>query len=399
MDSGEKAYGGKEEDKEFKCSPYSHDMKRMVILVLLLTGCVSQVEDVTPPSEKVSLDYPKIASWLSKKDELLASGNPFDLIMTSWVTPEEAEMFRKMNPDVIILVGVSVNWIYDDAEWRQFLETVASADGTSRTIKESMFLKKDGKKCAFGWASQEWGHQEIYAMDVKNPEWRELILSVYKTMLDQPQHDGVIIDMVLKVSWCPDIMRNEEWVSATQSIFKTIRDMADQVNKIVVVNAGREFSDIDNYAEYIDGYVMENFLGSWGADYDTGLRAANSSYLIVYAVDTDDTGIKDVKRMRLGLTLSLLNDNTYFAYDFGPRDHGQAWWFSEYTVDLGVPLGRFYKKDNAYWRVFENGMVISSPYTDVTVMFGEPYTDVTTGVTATSFVVEKGDGKIFIKAA
>jgi hypothetical protein len=113
-------------------------------------------------------------------------------------------------------------------------------------------------------------------------------------------------------------------------------------------------------------------------------------------VDTDDTGVRDMKRMRLGLTLSLLNDNTYFAYDFGPRDHGQAWWFPEYDVDMGSPLGTYYKKDNAYWRAFEHGIVISSPYTDTIVVFDEPYTDVTTGITATSFVVEKGDGRIFV---
>lgn len=348
-----------------------------------------------PPAEP-GFDYPRIASWLSKKDALLASNNPYDLIMTSWVTPEEAEQFKSMNPDIIILVGVSVNWIYDEGGWRQFLETIASADGTSRTLTEGMFLAKAGKKCAFGWASETWGHQEIYAMDVSNPEWRALILSAYKTMLEQPQHDGVIIDMVLNVSWCPDMMSHEEWVSHTQSLFSQIRAMADQHNKIVVANAGRAFSDIDAYAAYINGYVMENFLGAWGADYDTGLKAADSPYMIVYAVDTDDTGVKDEKRMRLGLTLSLLNDNTYFTYDFGPRDHGQAWWFSEYKRVLGAPLGDYYKKDNAYWRVFEHGIVVSSPYRTITVTFDKVYTDVTTGVTGTSFTIERGDGRIFI---
>lgn len=371
----------------------------VTVLLLLFASCLDQVEEGPPPSEKVILhSYPKIGSWLSKKDELITSGKPYDLVMTGWVTPEEAQQFRKMNPDITILAGVTVNWVYDDEGWRQFVETLASADGTSRVIEEGMFLKRPtGEKCAFGWASSEWGHQEIYAMDPANPEWRELILAVYETIVEQPQHDGVIVDMVIGVSWCPDAIRNEEWVSAIKDILQKIQYMADAQGKLVIFNAGREFSDIDRYAEYMDGYVMENFLGKWGADYDTGLKAADSSYIVVYAVDTDDTGITDLKRMRLGLTLSLLHDNTYFAYDFGPRDHGQAWWFPEYEVELGAPLNTYYRKDNAYWRVFEKGIVVSAPYAAVTVDFDGLYTDVTTGVTSHSFVIEKGDGRIFIK--
>ena len=382
-----------------QCSKYIMNRIAVVMVVIFLLSCVGQPEEVSPPSEKVHMqNHPRIANWLSKKNELIASGTPFDFIMTGWVTPEEAEAFKKMNPDSILLAGATVNWIYDDAGWRTFLETIASADGALHTIKESMFLRTpDGEKCAFGWASSEWGHQEIYAMDPRNVEWRTLVLTFYKNVLEQPQHHGVIVDMVIGVSWCPDAISNEEWVSAMSEILQKIKDMADAENKLVIFNAGREFSDIAHYAAYMHGYVMENFLGMWGADYDTGLKAADSPYLVIYAVDTDDTGAKDVKRMRLGLTLSLLFDNTYFAYDFGPRDHGQAWWFPEYDADLGAPLSEYYKKDGAYWREFEKGIVISSPHTDISVTFDELYTDVTTGSTSASFLIEKGDGRIFIR--
>lgn len=131
--------------------------------------------------------------------------------------------------------------------------------------------------------------------------------------------------------------------------------------------------------------------------FDEGLNAADNNYIVIYAVDTDDTGEKDLKKMRLGLTLSMLNNNTYFTYDFGPRDHGQAWWFSEYDVDLGDPIGVHYKKDNAYWREFEKGIVVSSPYVNISINFEEEHTDTTTGIKSTSFTVEKGDGRIYIK--
>jgi hypothetical protein len=367
----------------------------VIIGCFILAGCIHDVPSQDVSSLSIS-EYPKIASWLAKKDALLASGNSYDLVMTAWVTPEEAQQFKKMNPHVIILAGLTINWVYDNPDWIQFLETVASAEEPHQ-LTDAMFLKDSQGKCAFGWASDEWGHQEIYAMDVTNPEWREFILRMYKTLLDQPQHDGVIIDMLMDTSWCPDALSTEEWVLYTQKILKEIRDMADERSKVVFVNAGRDFTDIDQYGAYIDGYVMENFLGEWGADYDTGLEAGNTSYIIVYAVDTDNTNKKNLKKMRLALTLSLLFDTTYFTYDFGPRDHGQAWWFPEYNVDMGMPIGEYYIKDNAYWREFEKGIVVSSPYSNTAVSFSEMYQDVTTGEVSTSFLVEKGDGRIFIK--
>lgn len=203
--------------------------------------------------------------------------------------------------------------------------------------------------------------------------------------------------MTEKQWWCLEAISNEEWLNATKNIFEKIEKLNIN-NKLVFFNAGKDLRDIDEFGEYFDGYLMENFMGSqMKTTLDAGLAAADSKYIVIYGVDTDDTGQKDLKKMRLGLTLSLLNDNAYFTYDFGPRDHGEDWWFSEYDVNLGKPLGKYYKKENAYWRDFENGVVVSSPYLDVAINFDEEMRDATTGTKSSSFTVEKGDGRIFIK--
>jgi hypothetical protein len=341
---------------------------------------------------------PKIASWLAKKDEIIASGKPYSLVMAGWFTPEEAAAIRSQNPDTILLAGLSANWVYEEEGWMGFLNAIANYGSAEPVeITEDMYLRKpDGGRCAFGWASDEWGHAEIYAMDPRSREWAGMISNFYKNAYGQPQHDGIIVDMVTEASWCPDAISDAEWVGATKSLMDGIRAQ-DAQGKIAIFNAGRDISQIDEYAEYMDGYVMENFLGEWGADYRAGLEAAEGDYIVVYAADTDDTGVKNLTRMRLGLTLSMLNDNTYFAYDFGPRDHGQAWWFPEYDADLGAPLGAYYEKDGAYWREFERGIVVSSPYADVNVGFSGEYSDISSGSRGVEFVVEAGDGRIFEK--
>jgi len=381
-------------------------MKKIILIlgIILLSGCIGEEAPpeqppIKPPevAEPVD-DYPKIAVWLAKKDEVIASGKPYDLVMTAWFTPEEASQIRAQNPDVKLLAGLTLNWILDDEGWKTFLETVAS-HGREEPLEltDEMYLKENGSKCAFGWESEEWNHEEIYSMDPRSPEWKELITSFYKNVLDQPQHDGIIVDMVTNEQWwCPEAIEGHDWSESTRGIMRDVEGLNTE-DKLVIFNAGLQFQDIDLYAGHMDGYVLENFLGSWGADYSTGLQAADTGhYIVIYAVDTDDTGVQDMKRMRLGLTLSMLNNNTYFAYDFGPRDHGQAWWYPEYDADMGNPLGDYYYKDGAYWREFEKGVVVSSPNSDVEVVFENEHTDVTTGITSTTFTVEHGDGRIFI---
>lgn len=372
-----------------------------LLIFILFTGCDSNHDEEIPVGQSIGItqSFPKIASWLAKKDAIIDSGRAYNLIMTGWVTPEEAESLRSNSSVVKIYAGLSCNWIFADEEWLKFLTTVASyGKDIPLEIKGSMYLRdRNGDKCAFGWASEVWGHEEIYAMDPRSTEWVELIVAFYKNVLAQPQHDGIIVDMVTEKSWCPQAINDDEWVTATKAIMAHIREI-NAGNKPVIFNSGRDFSEIDEYRDFMDGYIMENFLGKqFGATFDEGMKAAESGYIIIYAVDTDDTGIKDVARMRLGLTLSLLNDNTYFTYDVGSRDHGDAWWFAEYDADLGLPLDKYYEQGGGYRRDFEKGTVVCAPHEDVTISFTEQHTDISTGQRGTSFTVCTGDGRIFIE--
>jgi hypothetical protein len=360
-------------------------------------------EPESPPETPIEIeepdesDFPKIASWLAKKEELIESQKPFDIVMAGWFTPEEAAELRENNPDVLILAGLTTTWVWDNEGWMSFLVTVANFGRESPIeITEDMYLHDtEGARCGFGWASEEWDQEEIYAMDPRNPQWVELVTSFYEMVLTQPQHDGIIVDMVVDKQYWTQSISDEEWLDATRAIYDKIAELNTE-DKLVIFNAGARFTDIDAYSEYFDGYLMENFMGEQlKTSFDEGLEAADSEYIVIYGVDTDDTGVIDLKKMRLGLTLSLLNDNTYFTYDFGPRDHGQAWWYDEYDVELGEPIGEYYEVEGAYWREFENGIVISAP-NGADVIFDEAVTDITSGTSSTSFTIEPGDGRIFI---
>jgi hypothetical protein len=122
--------------------------------------------------------------------------------------------------------------------------------------------------------------------------------------------------------------------------------------------------------------------------------------LVVFAVDTDDTGEIDWARFRVGLSASLLLDKTYFAFDYGSRDHGSVadWWFPQYyELALGNPLGPYTSAEGTYRRDFTGGVVIIATGENTRVQFDAPHTDVLTGETGLDFTIPRDDARILLK--
>ena len=134
---------------------------------------------------------------------------------------------------------------------------------------------------------------------------------------------------------------------------------------------------------------------------DSAERAVLSTrvpHYVVYAVDTDNTGTIDWQRFRTGLAASMLRDNTYFAFDLGPSDHGDVdgWWFSDYHgVAIGEPQSAYTAVSGGYRREFERGSVVLATDGQVTVSFAEERRDLADGSTGTAFTVEQGDARFF----
>ena len=70
------------------------------------------------------------------------------------------------------------------------------------------------------------------------------------------------------------------------------------------------------------------------------------------------------KKVRFGLASTLLLDG-YYAFDFGDQNHGQTWWYDEYSVDLGNPLGSAISQNNkpqfeedVWRREYQNGIAL-----------------------------------------
>ncbi len=412
-------------NREGKRSGYYTPLMFIILLAIIL-GCreistlPTQQASIQPTEDRIgSVDgTPRLALWLAKKNELIGHENArYDLVMTGWFEQAEADIIKSRNPLTKLLAGLSLTWIWDDPGWLGFLITVANGGNSNGPLQitDDMYLRVDdnGDGTADRRCSPP-GWEKIYAMDPRHPGWRKLILAFYETVAEQPQHNGVIADMVDAYPFCEGAWSGgvttpidaATWVSAQNELLSLIRDTVP-ANKWLIANAGHDFPVGSPFPQHLNGYLLENYLGSWGASLEEGLASAQRAlettetpHIVIFAVDTDDTGEVNWARFRVGLAASLLVDNTYFAFDFGSRDHGGVtdWWLPEYyEIALGNPIGAFTFTDGVYRRDFEKGVIVVATDKNAQMAFDALYTDIVSGETGSQFVVPKGDARIFLQ--
>ena len=398
-----------------------------ILLVLMVAFAFTTHGDERNPFEpnggsgSLASRNPRLGLWLAKKDELLEHKSAaYDLVMTAWFEPAEATDIRNRHPSVKLLAGLTLNWISSNPEWQTFLVTVANGGDPNGPLQitDDMFLMYDDdgdgnldRRCRL----PGWDNPEIYAMDPRHSRWQELIQSFYNVVAAQPQHDGIIVDMVDAYSFCegsrsagvPAPLDSSAWVAGQEHLLSMLRDSIP-AEQWIIANAGRDFPEDSPFPQYLNGYVLENALGTqFGLGLEELLASAQRAldntvapHVVIFAVDTDDSGKIDWPRFRTGLVASLLMDHSYFAFDFGPRNHGgvKDYWFPDYyEVVLGEPLAAYYVADGAYRRDFEQGVIVAAVRETVAVSLSASHVDVATGMTGTDFTIPQGDARIFLR--
>ncbi len=390
----------------------------IVVLCLLIAGCASTSTGPGDITDDDTRDT-RLALWLAKKAELIAHADAeFDLVLSGWFEQSEADAILDRNPNAKLLAGLTVAWILDDPAWQGLLVTVANGGDPNGPLQitDDMYLMYDSNEDGeLDTHCSPPGWDDILAMDPRHPGWRQLVLSFYGVVGAQPQHDGVVIDMVDAYPFCegawsegvPESLSAVAWVDAQAELLEAVRDTVP-VAKWVFANAGRDFPAGSPFPEHLNGYLLENALGElFGLEdvedlldsADRALTTTLAPHMVVYSVDTDDTGVIDADRFRTGLATSLLYDHTYFAFDSGPRDHGgvNGWWFADsYEFELGPPLGAYQAATGGYRRIFERGVVIVACAEPIDVLFDEPHRDTADGAVDTAFTIQPGDARVLL---
>ena len=117
----------------------------------------------------------------------------------------------------------------------------------------------------------------------------------------------------------------------------------------------------------------------------------------VVAAPTSD----DLRRLRLGLAITLLRDGAYFGFDRGDCLHGQLWWFDEYGADIGLPVAE-YQRDlfgpGTLSRAYQNALVVANTgESSAKVTLSFRHRDVSARAAGKSFDIPPRDGRILAR--
>jgi hypothetical protein len=122
------------------------------------------------------------------------------------------------------------------------------------------------------------------------------------------------------------------------------------------------------YLNYLDGAMLENFAVDWDNYYSakeweeqialvSKIQSMKKSALLVAQGAKDD---RQKQQFAFASYLLLTDGNTSFRYANGDA-YREPWWYTNYEVNLGKPLGLLYSKDGLWMRDFEHGSVTVNP--------------------------------------
>ena len=329
--------------------------------------------------------YPRLANLFFKWDisnEEARELAKWDLVVIDMEaqarTPEGLRKLKEYNPDIKILAYIT------SQEFTSTFYTLR-ADSMRRKLysgfSDKWWLETDGGGRVVWWPG-------TWLLNVTNEaprnrygqRWNEYLPEfIAREVLSTGFWDGVFYDNAWETaSWLPsggelDINNDGraddpgevdgKWQEGMRKIFSKTRQLAP--GKIVMGNGGKV------YASHLNGIAIEHFHRmdwSWGMnDYLAVIKEDQNPETTILSCNTENTGVRtDYGKMRYCLASSLLGDG-YFSFDYGDQAHNHMWWYDEYDVSLGKPLGDAYDvftgstegTSKSVWRRnFRNGIVL-----------------------------------------
>lgn len=403
------------------------------ILTILLTLTSLAVPFGLGQAGVLKLTYPRLSNYFLSwelSEEQARELAKWDLVVLDVEhqvkNPEKIKLMRELNPRIIILAYLPIQEMRADIGrlWQYLPLRYELLVGA----KEEWWLKRpDGQKVS--WWPGTW----LFNITDKSPavegeQWGDYLARfVTEKILASGLWDGMFFDntwnsLTDKIGANLDINLDGQiesraeiensYLKGMNNFFVQLRDRVGS-SFLLMGNDGDVFT-------FLNGMQFENFPYARGwsrmmRDYSAfSSRAASPSFSTLNANTANAGGRDDYQKMRFGLASALLSDG-FYSFDLGDQNHGQTWWYDEYSFALGEPAGAAFLVKNGsrdfggrgLWRRdFKGGLVLVNSGSEAeTIDLGGEYEkikgeqdpDVNDGLIVSSVIVLPQDGLILLR--
>lgn len=356
-------------------------------VVFNISSSVTTPQYASTPVTVYSTPLPHFESmqfaWFYKppgnSSDLGAIAENFSLIILTRNDEREREEINNMGNNSPVLQYLRAEAIIDPSSCTEkpFQNQIANLEGDYCLIKNQHpdWLLKD-----INGNLIQYDHSDYVFMDPGNAEWQAYYLEKITGFQKDPGWKGLFLDNVdgglgrfekmhLLLGNYSD---GQSYQTAIRSFLQYLFDNYFSASEKVLY-ANIPYLEDNNvwfeYLEYLDGGMLEAFAADWNTGYlstDTWLgqlelaektQAQGKTVILV-----TQGNINDTQRMQFGLASFLLinNGQAYFRYS-NDEAYRDLWWFAQYELDLGQPVGHRYQNGDVWQRDFENGSVIVNP--------------------------------------
>ena len=253
-------------------------------------------------------------------------------------------------------------------------------------IDESWYLRDINGNKIF-WV----GYPDRPLMDISNIGWQQKFIKNANKTLSETGADGILIDVLVN-SWPPGSDFSSTPKNLNESSLKKYnKQFLDNIIKnldkkyLITYNGLQPFPDSFNldgihtefnnkkYLDNTNGTLIEYFIAKktmWDEFWNyMGYNGWNlSTELLKYSADknkitlvlaNDTITDKESRIYSLASFLLFQTSKTYFYYEDGKEEN--IYWFPEWELGIGDPLGKSYVNNSIYQRDFTKAKILVNP--------------------------------------
>ncbi len=337
----------------------------MLGILVVLVGCESP--DVF---EEINGDNVNLFTRLPRADAQIDFVNEhYNYAMTASLSEEVREKVK--GPKLLLYRSIQGTWNDKHWDWR-YIDT-----------SEEMFEHNKGERIKTIWDS--------WLMKRGDP-WINYYGVTAAEQVYEYGYDGLFIDSATHKLWMgsvseiPDDYSDESWREGTYSALEFVK--FNLLDKIVVFNGLHEENGAEESLDVVDGGMWEVFAFKRGENYVGEEDWKN----VLDLVDRNKDKVIILVSKKKGLTLDVQarmfvlssyllvsKDNVVLAMEDLDYDTLNVFYYPEYSIDFGEPLGEYFVENGVYIRDFEKGRVLVNPNSEessIYVLDGEYERDV-----------------------